>query len=263
MTRFTYAVSLTLLSFLLLIRCASRKEIVQFQEDIRYLKGRVDTLHEENRQLKNMIKVLNGSITQMEQEFIRTRADLLAEMSTIREQSQYIDNKLEDNISQISRYMKPPQSVRISSAQRDSLDSSLVKSDARDQQGSRPVMNPQQLYNTAYLDISKGNYGLARQGFQEFLRLFPESNLSDNAQYWLAESYYAENNYQQAISEFKKVIEDYPQGDKKSAALLKIGFSFQNLGDDLNARKNLNQVITGYPNSEEAKIARERLVELR
>jgi tol-pal system protein YbgF len=253
-----------LVSTLFLADCASRKEIRQFQDDVSYLKIRVDTLHQENLQLKRMLRDLDQSLTNMESEFVRTRADLLSEMTNIREQSQYIDNKLEDNISQMSRYVVPAEryaplqgqlSTKTVSGKNPGTDSLRQKSEG-------PVMDAQQLYNTAYLDVTKGNYELARQGFQEFLRVFPTSTLADNAQYWIAESYYGEGKYQEAIKGFEQVIDNYPAGDKVSAAMLKLGFSYQKLGDTATANVYLQQVIEKYAGSEEARIARERLQEV-
>ncbi len=256
-----------ILSGLFLTNCASRKEIVQFQQDVYYLKTRVDTLDQQNQQLKRMIRQLNGTISSMEQEFVRTRADLLSEMSTIREQSQYIDNKLEDNISQMSRYVAP--SERYAPVQPAAPNDTgkvtgtgIPQNDTLQQQPVQPVMDAQQLYNTAYLDVTKGNYELARQGFQEFLRQFPASSLADNAQYWMAESYYAEGKYQQAILGFQKVLDDYPRADKGSAAMLKLGFSYQKTGDLPRARAYLERVTEKYSGTDEARIARERLQEM-
>lgn len=255
------------LSSLLLSNCASRKEIVQFQEDVQYLKIRVDTLNQQNQQLKRMIRNLNGSISAMEQEFVRTRADLLAEMTSIREQSMTIDNKLEDNISQISRYVAP--SERYAPVQPPAASDTVAqttdiseKDSLQQQSAETPVIDAQQLYNAAYLDVTRGNYGLARQEFTEFLRLFPVSSLADNAQYWMGESYYAEGNFREAITSFERVLDNYPGGDKGSAAMLKLGFSYQKLGDNSRARAYLERVSEKYPGTDEARIARERLEEM-
>ena len=55
------------------------------------------------------------------------------------------------------------------------------------------------------------------------------------------------------------MIEKYPKGNKVQASLLKQGFGFYNLGDKANCRLILNELVTKYPKSNEAKIAREKL----
>lgn len=115
------------------------------------------------------------------------------------------------------------------------------------------------LYDQAYLDLTRGNYSLAILGFREFLRLSPGSDLADNAQYWIGECYYAQRDFNQAIREFLTVEERHPAGDKVPAALLKAGYSFQALEDRAAARRYLNEVLTRFPNSDEAVLARNRL----
>ena len=122
-----------------------------------------------------------------------------------------------------------------------------------------PAVEPKRLYDTAYLDLNRGNYSLSMQGFREFLRQSPESDLGDNAQYWIGECLYAQRQYREAIEEFLEVRERYPRGDKVPAALLKIGYSFLQLEDRASARRYLNLVIEKFPNSDEAGLARAKL----
>ena len=75
----------------------------------------------------------------------------------------------------------------------------------------------------------------------------------------MGEIYYREKWYAEAIMEYQKVIEDYPDGNKVPAALYKQGLSFYNLEDETNARFFLQEVINKYPTSNEAKAAREKL----
>ena len=83
-----------------------------------------------------------------------------------------------------------------------------------------------------------------------------------NAQYWLAESIYAQKKYDLAIKEFETVRKKYSKSPKARAALLKIGFAQIEKGDLKSGRSTLNQVIKSYGKSEEADIAREKLKEL-
>jgi tol-pal system protein YbgF len=125
--------------------------------------------------------------------------------------------------------------------------------------GEMSESDAKRLYDQAYKDLTRGNYSLALLGFREFLRRSPASDLADNAQYWIGECYYAQRDYTPAIQEFLKVQENYPQGDKVPAALLKTGYSFLALEDRASARRYLNQVVEQFPNSEEAVSARNKL----
>jgi TolA-binding protein len=79
----------------------------------------------------------------------------------------------------------------------------------------------------------------------------------------MGEVFYAQKESQKAIEEFKRVIENFPKGDKVAAALLKIGYSYFNLGDQATGKKYLRIVIERFPNSEEARLAKSRLGESR
>src|SRR6266851_8574459 len=50
---------------------------------------------------------------------------------------------------------------------------------------------PEESYQAAYLDFSKGLYPLAISEFRDFLRRFPDSALADSAQYWIGEAYFS------------------------------------------------------------------------
>jgi tol-pal system protein YbgF len=120
-----------------------------------------------------------------------------------------------------------------------------------------------QTYTAAYDLFKEGSYDKARAQFQDFLKNFPNTEYSDNAQFWIGECYYFEGNYEQAILEYDKVTKNYPNGDKVAPALLKQGFSFINLGDKVSGRLILQQVIKSYPNTSQARVARSKLLGLK
>jgi tol-pal system protein YbgF len=116
---------------------------------------------------------------------------------------------------------------------------------------------------TSALTLLKGGkLKEARRKFQELLRRFPTSRLADDAQYWIGETYYLEKRYDKAILEYDKVVINYAKGDKVPGALLKQGFAFLALGDKASAKQLLNQLVGEYPDSDEAKTARSRLLNL-
>lgn len=121
---------------------------------------------------------------------------------------------------------------------------------------------PRALYDAAYQDLTRGNHGLAIMGFQEVLSKFPDSELADNALYWIGESYYAQKDFKQAADHFRKTIDTYPKGDKVPAAWLKLGLCRQQLGDKAGARTAYSTLIEKYPASEEARLAKTKQQEL-
>ena len=122
-----------------------------------------------------------------------------------------------------------------------------------------PVTGMGEIYRDAYETYQKGDLEGARRKFEVFLRQYPNTDLSDNAQFWVGETYFVKKDYEKAILEYEKVIVKYPEGDKVPAALLKQGLAFHELGDRANARNLLRRVIDRYPQSEQAETARKRL----
>lgn len=252
---------ITIVSFsIMLSSCATRKEVVRFKEDLAYLRVQTETLRQENAEIKKWLQTINKSFEDLQNETRRTKADVLTEIDNIKSQSQVIDSKLEDTTYRMSHFLQKAEIVtNAPAAPVDSLSNASSQDKPAIPSAPPKDIDPLALYNSAYLDLSKGNHQLAAQGFQQFLAQFPQSDLSDNAQYWLGEIYYAQKDNQKAIEEFKKVVENYPRGDKVAAALLKIGYCHFNLGDQTTGKKYLRIVMERFPNSEEARLARTRL----
>jgi tol-pal system protein YbgF len=119
------------------------------------------------------------------------------------------------------------------------------------------------LYAAAYELFREAKYEKSREGFENFLKQYPDTEFSDNAQFWIGECYYFEKKYEKAIVEYDKVVKNYPDGNKVPYALLKQGLSFQKLGDKASAKLLLQQVIRDFPNTSQSRIARKNLLEVK
>jgi len=90
-------------------------------------------------------------------------------------------------------------------------------------------------------------------------KYFPETEQAANAQYWLGECHYAKKNYTRSAIEFHKVLENYSTGAKVPSALYKLGLSLLELKSTEQAKKYLQELVDKYPNTQEAKLAEEKL----
>lgn len=122
--------------------------------------------------------------------------------------------------------------------------------------------NDQTAYDAAFALIQTRRYDEAQAAFGGFLTLYADSPLADNAQYWLAETFYVRQQYVAALPEFQKVIDGYPQSAKFQDALLKIGYCHYELERWDAARDALDQVERQFPNTAAAQLATERLARL-
>ena len=117
----------------------------------------------------------------------------------------------------------------------------------------------QQLYDQGYTLYKQARYDDARQVLRQYAAENPETKLTDNALFWVGESYYAQAQYEQAILEYDKVIQTFPRADKVPSALLKQAFAFDAIGGPADAKILLRKVLREHPDSEQAAIARKKL----
>ena len=115
------------------------------------------------------------------------------------------------------------------------------------------------VYQRAFKLLKESQYDQAIKAFKAFLKDYPDSAFSDNAQYWLGEANYVMQKYEIAINEYQALLNTYPDSQKVSHALLKIGYSYAELGNDTEAKKTLNKVKQLYPGTTAARLAEERL----
>jgi tol-pal system protein YbgF len=122
-----------------------------------------------------------------------------------------------------------------------------------------PPPAPRELYSQAYADYARGNYDLAIQGFQEYIRNYPSTDFSDNAQYWIGECLYGKQKYAEAIEAWNTLLRDFPSSDKLPDARVKKGMSLERLGRRSQALTEYRYVVDRYPNTQAARIARDKL----
>lgn len=118
---------------------------------------------------------------------------------------------------------------------------------------------PRELYTQAYADFARGNYDLAIQGFQEYLRNYSGTDFADNAQYWIGECLYGKLKYEEAIEAWNGLLRDYAASDKLPDARVKKGMALEKLGRRSQAQLEYRFVVERFPNTQAARIAREKL----
>jgi tol-pal system protein YbgF len=134
--------------------------------------------------------------------------------------------------------------------------------------GSRPSAAPgsapsaDTLYSNGLRDITSGKYDLARSEFQDYLKYYRDTDLASNAQFYLGEIAYAQKSYDQAVSEYEKVITNYPKSFKLAPARLKKAMALLVLGQKAAGIRELREVVNRFPGTEEERRARARLKEL-
>ncbi len=114
-------------------------------------------------------------------------------------------------------------------------------------------------YQAAFELLKEQRYEPAAMAFEQFLVTYPDSQLADNAQYWLAESHYVTQQFGDALASFEVVINKYARSRKVPDALLKVGYCNYELKRWDAARESLRRVQAEYPETTAARLAGQRL----
>lgn len=107
--------------------------------------------------------------------------------------------------------------------------------------------SPAAEYEEAFALLKNNDYASAQAAFETFLEQYPDHVLAANAIYWLGETFYVRNEFQQAARVFAQAYQKYPDGPKGPDNLLKLALSLAGTGDTDNACLTLVQLDREYP----------------
>ena len=226
------------------------------------LRSQSANIHVKIDRLKEELRILNGRIEEIQHRLDQELGTSGQAGGKIGDMVAYNDQRL----AQVEKYLNleplPKTTVDTQPAALETTpEETLPVIPAPGASPSRQLTDTE-LYVTAKQAYDQGKYQEARNGFETMLKMYPDSNRADNAQFWIGDTYYQERWYEKAILEYQKVIEKYPQGNKVAAAMLKQGFAFLKLGDNASARLTLKDLVNKYPSSNEAAVAKQKLSEL-
>jgi len=223
---------------------------------------RIETLQSEVRVLTSGVEEYKDVAGKPSKELDRMREDVIYRTKILEEKSKSLE---EQNRVQEERTKTFDDRLKSLEGKIDHLaiQADSGKSDLARQKESAEIKTSStgaaSLYKDAYEAFQKGDLEGARRKFEAFLKQYPNTELSDNAQFWIGETFYQKRDYEKAILEYEKVIVKYPEGEKVSSALYKQAIAFLELGDKTNARNLLKRVIERYPQSEQAEMAKKKL----
>ena len=251
--------------------CVSSDDIDGLHRQMNSIERQIQAV-ENKSSSKEEVQKLNASVAQQTSQLLKSNADTGVKLDELSRQIEALQAKLDDTdrrlaeLSQqiaatqgdLSRAIPPAATSPSVGAPRSNTAPPLPAAPSVPRTASSGP-SPQQLYDTAYGDYNKGRYELAIAGFQEYIDRFPNTDLSDNAQYWIGESNFSEKKYEQSVKEFDTLLKRWPKSDKAPGALLKKGFALAELGRRAEAAVALQYVIHEYPGSDESRLAKQKL----
>lgn len=270
----TICLMASLLAVVSLAACSSSEDMALLHREITDVQRSVDTLQTEVIDQSDL-RAMKTSMEDLTNQNLRSNADLAQRVVALQEQIEALHASLDlttRRLQQISQELAAGRTMGaggavlppVSAASTEEGGAGTAGAAAAGAAGamamsSRGAAGPEELYRSAYEDYMRGNYDLARDGFSEYHRRWPNTELSDNAVYWIGECYAAQEMPQEALDTFTKVLEDYPTSDKAAAAQLKKGLIYLKMGDQGQGVVNLQYVVYEHPGTREADLAREQL----
>ena len=118
------------------------------------------------------------------------------------------------------------------------------------------------VYGQAFDALKAGSYSVAVSGFEGFLKQYPSSPLAPNAEYWLGEANYVNQNFPAAEIAFQAVLDKWPSSAKAPDAMLDLGNTQLAQGKTAKGRATLRQVTTQFSGTSAASRAQARLKQL-
>jgi len=121
----------------------------------------------------------------------------------------------------------------------------------------KPSAEQQRAYQQAYDLIKQKKYEQAVDQLHKFIEIYPSSDLTGNAYYWLGEVYLVMPKFEQARQAFTVVVGSFSAHRKAPDAMYKLGVTYHRLDNLKEAKFYLSEVSKRYPESSAAKLAKE------
>jgi tol-pal system protein YbgF len=237
---------------------AVNKDIERLQIQIAALQGQIADLQRTAEESQREIKRLGDTLIEQNAFLRKTLQDRRVQddalQTAIKEFGERVA-ELEQRLQQPAPAPAAPASAAPSPDGRGTAPGALTAAPTP----AAPPPPPRELYSQAYADYARGNYDLAIQEYREYIRNYPNTDLSDNAQYWIGECYFSKGRYNEAVAAWDDLMRVYPASDKLPDARYKKGVTLERLGRRREALVEYRNVVERYPNSEAGRKARERL----
>ena len=254
---------------------AANKEHQQLMAEIRMLQEQQQQLQQMLGGLADTLKVMTSRIDSEADATRKAFADQKLLVSGIGDIVRVLREKADDTNVRLSTMTQELQSLRQTVASMPSP--SGAPATTNDPAAGDPAapagapggapgasnISPTRMYDQSYADYAAGQFDLAVDGFQAFIRTFPTSPKAAEAQLYIGYSLYNAGRNTEAIAALQKVISDYPQSGSVSSAYYKLGLTYEALKQPDNARKAFETVVQKYPNSSDGVMAQQALERLK
>lgn len=252
-----------LLGLGLLTGCALRGDVRKVQLQVEALRSeltRSDSARRAERDsLVRLLAALQAALVAQQTALTQIRGDIRTDLQTVQQQLgtlQELTGQSQQRLSELRSRMGTP--APVSQAPVASLDTAGGAPSAANPTPGVAAPGADQMYDLSLQQYRRGSFATARLGFREFLRLYPDDERAPDALYYVGESF-APENADSAAAVYQEVVRSYPNSPRAPSSLYKLGLLAEQRGNKPAARTFYARVVAGYPRSDEANLARDKL----
>lgn len=245
----------------LLAGCALRGDVRKVELQVEGLRGemaRNDSLRRAQQDsVLRVVAAVQASLAAQQTALSQLRGDVLTNSQTVQQQLAQLQELTGQSQRRLSglegRFRPAPAAVP--------TDTTATPGPPVGPSGNPAGPGPEQMYDMSLQQYQSGRFSTARLGFQEFLRVFPNDERAVDALYYIGETFAAENS-DSATAVYQTVVKNYPSSPRAPSALYKLGLMAEKRGDKAAARTFYSRVVSTFPRSDEANLARDKLLRL-
>ena len=251
---------------------AANKEHQQMMADIRMLQEQAQLLQVQLAAVAEALKTISTKMDEQSAASRKAFADQKLLVDAVSGDLRVVREKVDDNNLRIGSVAQELEALRTAIPQGAAAGLPAVDPQAAGDPAALPTqpaapplnpgVSPERLYNMAWADYAGGEYTLAIQGFETYIKTFPKSAQAGDAQHYIGETYYVQGKYREAVAAYDRVIADFPTTKMLPDTYYKRGQALYALGQVDRARESWEFVVKTYPNSDAGRLARQRLDQL-
>jgi len=226
------------LAALLAIGCSSEDQLRRVEQEVGDLKLEVFKLRQSVEEGNRKAQADQQAAAEARNQDRRFQADLQESLRQVQDTTRVLNNRLNSQPKGPTRPVAEPQAPAATAAE------------------------DERAYNAAVLDYNRGNYPLATEGLELFLKTYPQSAKRPDALFFLGLCHYNQREFDKAQAAFDRIIKEHAASPQFLPAKLKRAQCLLKQGLKPAALKAFRELVDGFPGSAEARTAQQELSDL-
>ena len=191
----------------------TKEQLIQLQTQVQALQDQMaqmkQSFDERMGVMRNLIEQttdgvnkMNASVGELDKSVHQVSGDSGAKVDQLSTQLQALQESLDEMKTRVAKVSKQLEDMQAAQQNLNAAPATAPQSSTQPQAPPADV-----LYNNALRDYNSAHYDLAAQEFNDYMKFYATTDLAGNAQFYLADMEYRQGNYEQAVKEYDRVME--------------------------------------------------------